>query len=297
MKMKRRTLLVITAGVAVSSGCALFMSYDDYGDQPRGAAGNDASVEAAAEAEAGAAGSSGSGGSGGSAGAPAGGSGGGANGGAGGIGTGGAAGGAGIGGAAGGSAGCGGPCGGVPAARKVCVNNNDSDQCVDAYRIFVSSTSYDGKVTPATADKNCMDLASNLGGTWKAWLSTAANSPGMVPTPNPDLPFFLPIGIRVAANWAALLSAGSVALESPIDFDETNAFVPTSNYVWTGTKATGLPADNCNPAYTYCNCSDFTSNDAGYTGIIGDPGATDKGWTQFTATYCSMPNRLYCFEQ
>jgi hypothetical protein len=159
----------------------------------------------------------------------------------------------------------------------------------------VSSKTYDGNLGGhAGADAACQSLAdaAGLAGTWMAWLSDGASSPGLRFS-RATVPYRLLDGATIAADWATLVAGGTLA--SPIDRDETGASLAAldaeSSKTWSATSNAGAPDT--------ANCGAFASNAGTAKGEVGhctDP--TSGSWTSaYAMEPCSRPHHLYCFEQ
>ena len=161
-------------------------------------------------------------------------------------------------------------------------------------RVFVSSAMYNGNVGGLTgADEKCQTLAdaSNLGGTYMAWISTDAGSPSSRFTRSLG-PYVLVNGTVVANDWNDLTDG---TLAAPINTTEKNGPAPTgtacSNLaVWSSTNANGTSSGNA--------CSNFTA-DSGSVGRWGDASSTNNGWwsARCGGGSCSPIAPIFCFEQ
>jgi len=235
---------------------------------------------------AGAAGSSGgtagSGGTGASAGAGGGGS----------TGSGGGA-GAGGGGASGGSGGSGGAAGADAGSKDAPTETGGVCATGACKRVFVSSSSpaatgaFGGL---AAADAFCQSAANTkqLGGSWKAWLSTSSTSASSRLL-HATVPYRLLDGATVAANWVGLTSGG---LSHAINVTEAGVVLPSGTIleVWTGTTTAG--------AYSGDTCNGWTDGSATPTAEVGLTSESGAGWTAKYRQFCDRTNiRLYCFEQ
>jgi hypothetical protein len=156
-------------------------------------------------------------------------------------------------------------------------------------RVFVSSTLMpDGKFGGiAAADNLCQTLATNLGGTWKAWLSDQRDSPATTFT-HAAVPYRLIDGTIVANDWAGLTSG---TLLHAIDHDETGALATGVTEVWTGTNPDGTSEGD--------NCKNWTNNSpSAFLAIVGLFDRTDTGWTNVYLQFCDRTlMHVYCFEQ
>jgi hypothetical protein len=152
--------------------------------------------------------------------------------------------------------------------------------------VFLTSVSFFGNLGGLDgADARCQDRAdaANLPGTFKAWVSTAAQGPQTRFTKRTSS--YRKVDGTVVATSFADLTGG--LLKSPIDLTETG--VPGNNVAWTATDATG--------AYAPANCNNWTE-DAQGTGRAGLTTAIDGQWSLLGNSYgCSVSLALYCVEQ
>jgi hypothetical protein len=198
---------------------------------------------------------------------------------------------------------------GVPDGDDACpleaaVIDADGDGCEDppALKVFVTSGSYTGDlISEANAltgysgsdgieagDAICNDLAvaANLGGIYKAWLSSSAAVDPESTFSQGTVPYVLTDGTQVASNWADLIDA---SLSTPINKDENQSTVGF-DYVWASTSPLGT-FDGLDR-----DCANWSS-------VSGDArvGRTDLGsdsrWTEWIHRNCADSSRLYCFEQ
>lgn len=164
-------------------------------------------------------------------------------------------------------------------------------------KVFVTSTTYNGNLGGLSgADAKCQDRANaaNLGGTWKAWISTGlvnalTRAVGLSYTGK----FTLVDGTVVATDRFELTSG---YLQHAIDKDELgNVRGGDYAYVWTNTNYGGGIRDiNQNS-----HCGEWTRstylNPSGYIGIAGK---IDRQWTDSGNQWsCEQQAALYCFEQ
>ncbi len=160
--------------------------------------------------------------------------------------------------------------------------------CQPAKRVFITTTSYTGSLGGLVgANDKCQLRAdtANLGGSWKAWLSTNAGSPATTFVQHPG-PYALLDGTKIADNWADLTDGG---LDAGISRTEFNSFVPTQSVrIWTGTHVNGQGSLN--------NCTNFTNGASQAVGETGLVGFTSSAWT-VGGDSCNQSWRLYCFEQ
>jgi hypothetical protein len=171
-------------------------------------------------------------------------------------------------------------------ATSACVAN----MCAPAQRVFISATAINNAAFGglSAGDNLCQSYAdaAQLGGTWKAWLSS-----GMLHAQSrlvhSTLPYRRLDGVLIANDWTALTSG---TLVNPIDVDEQLAPWPGTE-VWTGTNAAGLK--------TTATCSDWTNGtNLGTVATVGSSSATDATWSSVYLQFCDRNNvHLYCVEQ
>jgi hypothetical protein len=166
-------------------------------------------------------------------------------------------------------------------------------------RVFVTSTAVGPNLDtesggPGTAtdgapfgDKICTTFATkaNLGGTWKAWLSSSSGS-ALQRVGGTGIGEWTLVDKTtvVFASHAGLASAPTHA----IDHDEAGNPAPPS-CVWTGTDTGGGTSPS--------TCKSWTSISTSDSATTGDPVGT-QDWTSSTAASpCNDVCRLYCFEQ
>lgn len=159
-------------------------------------------------------------------------------------------------------------------------------------RVFVTSQRYNGYLGGLSgADLKCQQRAdaANLGGTWKAWLSSSTQSATSRLT-HFNGPYVLINGTTIANNWSDLID-GTIA--SPINVTELNGLV--SIPVWTNTDINGEIAPN-NKTW---HCSNWTTSSSSRRGNTGETQSSNSRWTTGISELCSQNNYvgLYCFEQ
>lgn len=166
-------------------------------------------------------------------------------------------------------------------------------------RIFLTSTTFNGGFgSLQAADGKCRELAAtaNLGGDWIAWLGAGPNRAYDLLTF--EGPYVLLNGTTVATSKQAFITG---ALLAPINVFETGAPAPTTNKVWTGTRANGESGEACSSTTTTAwdnatpfkigTAGDMDQKDGRWTDNNGEPFVSSFGWL------CSLPGRLYCFER
>jgi hypothetical protein len=137
-------------------------------------------------------------------------------------------------------------------------------------------------------DSICQSTADSrtFGGTWKAWLSSAFDTPANRFAQS-NVPYRLLDGTTIANNWTDLTNG---SLLHAIDIDETSLQLMATVEVWTGTVRNGrAEGDHCN------TWSSGLSTDQGAVGLSS---SIDFRWTSAYVLTCDTPMlRLYCFEQ
>lgn len=174
------------------------------------------------------------------------------------------------------------------------------------YRIFVTSTQYNGDLKTAGsnvglgaatdgidgANKICQSRAAagGIAGNWKAWISETG---GVNASTNLTNHYTIPVKLYInpnfqpASNWTQLTSG---SLSSGINGDEFKHWMPGPyNYVWTNTANNGTAIGS--------NCNGWTDGTTGYYGYMGQ-GGNLSGWTNLNSNQsCDKTAFLYCFEQ
>ena len=141
----------------------------------------------------------------------------------------------------------------------------------------------------AGADGICQNLARAAGhpGRFLAWLSDSTASPSTRFT-HATSPYVLADGTNVADSWADLTSG---TLNHAINRSESNTVIPGS-FVWTHT----LPDGTAGGSFPNSTCVNWTAAPSNSFGNSGSLKAT-AAWTSGSASNCSLPIRLYCFQQ
>jgi hypothetical protein len=155
-------------------------------------------------------------------------------------------------------------------------------------RVFVTSTVYGGILGGLDgADTICQQLAeaSNLRGTYKAWLSDSTDSPSTRFVRSTG-PYQLVDGTRIAANWTSLTDG---SLRAPIKLTEAKSTVTGSEFVWTHTLVDGTAA----PSDDHCGDWKVATGNGGR----GTATLADANWTQSGSEACNTGQHLYCFQQ
>lgn len=136
----------------------------------------------------------------------------------------------------------------------------------------------------AGADRLCATQAAeaNLGGEFKAWLSTLSSSVAARLT-HSDGPYVLVDGTTIANDWNDLVDGSIVA---PINLDANGEL--RGGDVWTGTLANGASYPD--------DCMGFTSDTEGIS-LCGSSASTSETWTERITPSCATGLRLYCIEQ
>jgi hypothetical protein len=144
------------------------------------------------------------------------------------------------------------------------------------------------------ADAICQARADSvqLPGTFKAWLSDSTTSPGQRFV-HSTVPYVRVDGVKIADNWDDLIAVGG-NIQNTLNLTELGQVVGSEQYVWT---ATAYPGIKWGPT-----CSDWTDTPEEEVAMVGDPEKTNRQWTEALtggapAQPCSLPQRLYCFQQ
>jgi hypothetical protein len=157
-------------------------------------------------------------------------------------------------------------------------------------RAFVSAAPVVNPIgSVANADTTCQSFANarSLGGTWKAWLSDAAQS-ASARLVHSTVPYRLLDGTLVANDWDDLVD-GSIA--APINVDEMGA-KQTGLQIWTASDTSGA-------AFVDGSCSNWTNSTANNPiANIGQNDGIDQTWTMSAQQTCDQTSlHLYCIEQ
>jgi hypothetical protein len=171
-------------------------------------------------------------------------------------------------------------------ATSACVTG----MCVPAQRVFISAAASGNAAFGGVSagDNLCQSYAdaAQLGGTWKAWLSSSTQH-AQSRLVHSTLPYRRLDGVLIANDWTGLTSG---TLMNPIDVDEQLVPRPGTE-VWTGTSASGFK--------TMSTCSDWTNGtNLGTVATVGASAATDATWSSVYLQFCDRNNvHLYCVEQ
>ena len=159
-------------------------------------------------------------------------------------------------------------------------------------RVFITQNTFNGNLGGLEgADSKCQQSAEavNLGGTWKAWLSDAKNSPAtrFIHSNNP---YVLLNNKKIADSWQDLTDG---TLSNSINVTENKTGF-TTNAI-TNTRPNGKTRSA--PQSTVGPCQNWTSSSYGNF-VTGDSASKDQRWTETWTMNCDNENlHLYCFEQ
>lgn len=178
----------------------------------------------------------------------------------------------------------------------------DSPITPPGMRVFVTSLRYSadlrsagGQATGlASADAICQTLAdaAEIGGTFRAWISTT--SVDAIDHITGNGPWYRMDGTKAFPNRATL---GTTPLV-PISIDEKGGMPDPFYESWTGTALGGhlAPLGSRQSVTCYDWTSTVDSTQVG--GVVGDIDVNSSSWTNLATGYCSpFHRRLYCFEQ
>jgi hypothetical protein len=179
----------------------------------------------------------------------------------------------------------------MAAARDAGGGHPARDGSAHLQRVFITSQKYLGSLMGgggvAGADAACAAAAASaqLGGSFKAWVSTSSvNAIDRIADVGPwyDL-----AGTKIFTNRAGLMTTPMAA----IWLDEHGQFL-ASDKIWTGTGYGG------NFDSTDGACNDWTSAEMAQTAKVGQVGRQDgAAWTAFTGTTCDQQAHVLCFQQ
>jgi hypothetical protein len=171
-------------------------------------------------------------------------------------------------------------------ANQVCVASTRT--CATVKRIFATKTLYNGNLGGlAGADQKCMTAAQAavLGGTWKAWLSDGSTD---------AINRIAEVGpwYRLGSSNVKLFNNKANLTTLPLDSVQVNEDgVSVSGGVWTGTVVGGTRAT--------VHCNNWASAQGTMGTLTGQSGDSTSAayWTDWGASKCDEPRRLYCIEQ
>ncbi len=160
--------------------------------------------------------------------------------------------------------------------------------------VFVTSETFTGNLGGLDgADEKCQRLATaaGLGGTFKAWLSTAnENAKDRIPQ---EGPYQLVNGTVISDTLPGLLDN---AIDAPILVDES-LNRPVAGTVYTGTGPDGIVS-----GFGSFTCGGWTSAaGCSQTAVIGENASTTRSWTAISdfgdcnQSECSFARHIYCF--
>jgi hypothetical protein len=171
----------------------------------------------------------------------------------------------------------------------VAVEEEPEAQPATVKRMFASAQTVTGSLGGLTgADAQCASWASaaNLGGTWKAFLSTATvDAPSRIAEAGP--------WYNVTRQYLMFNNKTGFTV-GPINPIRTEYNTVASGNAWTGTKANGT-ADAV-------HCSNWTTSGATFYASVGTPNSTLNDGAIWmakggNAPVCGSSLRVYCFEQ
>jgi hypothetical protein len=167
----------------------------------------------------------------------------------------------------------------------------ESSACAAGRRVFITSTTYTanfGGVAGADAACRTRAAAANLGGEWKAYLTTngvtiASRHAGAA------VPYVRLDGVRIADSFADLTDG---TIQAPLNITELHT-VHLQN-AWTGMSSPTTGNNN--------DCVGWTSEafgclQGGPCGHAGQSDHTNDNWDGAFVFHCSQRFALYCIEQ
>lgn len=178
-----------------------------------------------------------------------------------------------------------GMCGRACMTGEVCVQGT----CRLGRRVFVTSTTHTGNLGGlAGGDAICAARAqaASLGGTWRAWISNATESPRTRFTQS-TTPYLRVDGVQVAAGFADLTDN---SLGNAISLTE-NGTSSTATEVFTGTTGDGYPANSGNGLH----CGNWMTESG--QAAVGASNGVNAFWSFTTMASCATARPLFCFEQ
>ena len=182
------------------------------------------------------------------------------------------------------------------------VCNSGTGQCeLAGNRVFVTDSLVRAQNIGGLdgADARCQAGAdaANIGGTWKAWLSTSTvNAKDRIDGSGP----YVRMDGALIANDLADLTDGSIAVAinlSEFGAQPDGGFIDFTR-VWTGTDTNGEAADVTFSALISSFCFDWTGEGGNQAAHRGEYTRTDAQWTIRSDAFaiCNSLLRLYCFE-
>ncbi|MBX7100205.1 MAG: hypothetical protein K1X89_20990 [Myxococcaceae bacterium] len=154
-------------------------------------------------------------------------------------------------------------------------------------RMFVTAAVYSGDLGGiAGADNRCTIAASgaNLGGTWKAWISSESVD-AISRMANVGPWYTVKGGTKLFNNLANL---ATVPLAPVTMTEQGNLLTTSTERVWTGTGVGGVKTNNN-------TCLNWVASSN--TSVVGSPFETTNAWTSSTTVNCYLGMHLYCIEQ
>ena len=175
-----------------------------------------------------------------------------------------------------------------PARIDAAQGGSDIDAPPSSKRIFITSQMFQGNLGGLVgADAICTSQATQLAGSWKAWLSTTTvNAIDRIANVGP---WYDTHGTQIFANHAALMSMPSVGL----NYDAAGTFLG-SHKIWTGTGFGGTYLAALSGS---APCSEWTSSAMNGQAKVGQVGRADVAWTAQSNTTCDQDAHLICIEQ
>lgn len=174
-----------------------------------------------------------------------------------------------------------------------CPNANCTNGVCDKV-VFVTKAGYGTAFGGfAAADKICTDAAKAAGlpGTaYKAWVSAGNVGPGATFTTLSTVPYVLPDGTQVAANFAGL----NGTLKHAIDQTELKAPVGANTFVMTNANPDGTLYSSSN------DCGNWNLDSTPYKFAYGSANVTTTQWSVSSAVFdctTALTYHFYCFQQ
>lgn len=151
---------------------------------------------------------------------------------------------------------------------------------------FVTSSRYRGDLGGVNADVICTAHANDAGwsGTFRAWIETDG---GSADRRIRDAGYARTDGLTFTQSKRQLY-AGEVM--HPLVLDERGRRIDGGT-VWTSTTVMGTHMGIIN------TCLGWTEGTGTRAGMVGEPTAGTRRWTDLGPNQCDVPNRLYCFDQ
>jgi hypothetical protein len=165
-------------------------------------------------------------------------------------------------------------------------------------KVFVARATYDSDLANVGAgtsplegaDRLCTYAAESaqLGGTWKAWLSSSGSGGANAISRMADAgPWYQEVSDGGRTLTFADLNALATLPATPLGIDERGA--PITATYWTATQVGGT--------ITNADCFAWAFPISTFSATVGATGKVDAGWTSSGSATCDLMRNLLCVEQ